>query len=243
VRVNFIPRDGGNIFAGVVYFRFTNDSLQGDNFTSELQARGLPAPNSLKTNWEINPGFGGPIKRDKLWFFASARYTKDQGFIAGMFDNKNANKLGVWTYESRFEQARRRRQCSEGREVSAWRGKPLRKHKLGLTWQEQTDNPCPADVTAVQTAEAGTCRPQPVIRVAQTEWTAPVSNRLLLEAGFAFSRVQSNQLPPPGHNPAMIGVVEQSTGLRIGAFEQYRRQAVNSYNSRASISYITGVTP
>src|SRR5258705_4278246 len=33
VRVNFIPKDGGNQFSGTVFYSFTNTRLQGDNFT------------------------------------------------------------------------------------------------------------------------------------------------------------------------------------------------------------------
>ena len=239
VRINFIPRDGGNSFAGVFYGRFTNHSLQSSNLTADLRARGLGTPNSIKTNWEVNPGFGGPIKRDKVWFYLSARYTKDQGIIAGMFVNRNANNPNAWTYEpDRSRPAVAGSTQPEEKLRLSWQAAP--KHKVGLTWQEQRDNPCPADVTATSSPEAGTCRPQPVIRVAQTEWTSPMTNRLLLEGGFLFSRVQSNQLPPAGQNPLMISVTEQSTGLRYRSFEQFRRQLANSYNLRGSVSYITG---
>jgi hypothetical protein len=239
VRVNFIPRDGGNIFAGVMYVRFTNHSLQSSNFTDDLKSRGLSTPNSIKTNWEVNPGFGGPIRQDKLWFFASARYTKDEGYIAGMFYNKNANNPNAWAYEPDPNRPAISGSAQPEEKLRlSWQAAP--KHKIGLTWQEQKDNPCPSDVTATSSPEAGTCRPQPVIRVAQTEWTSPITNRVLLEGGFLFSRVQSNQLPPDGHNPLMISVTEQSTGLRFRSFEQFRRQLVNSYNFRVSASYITG---
>ena len=62
--------------------------------------RGLRRPNSIKTNWEINPGFGGPISQDKLWFFFSARYMEDESYVAGMFYNKNANNPNAWTYDA-----------------------------------------------------------------------------------------------------------------------------------------------
>ena len=39
VRINFIPRDGGNRFADSAFFTFANKGLQGDNFSDELKAR------------------------------------------------------------------------------------------------------------------------------------------------------------------------------------------------------------
>ena len=45
MRINFVPKDGGNTFTNSTFFTFTNESLQGDNFTDELQAAGLGTPN------------------------------------------------------------------------------------------------------------------------------------------------------------------------------------------------------
>ena len=51
------------------------DSFQTTNVDAELLARNPALVNAgrVDKNWDFNPGFGGPIKRDKLWFFASGR--------------------------------------------------------------------------------------------------------------------------------------------------------------------------
>ena len=54
VRINFIPRDGGNRFAAATFFTFSNGALASDNFTDELKAAGLGAPNEIKKNWDLN---------------------------------------------------------------------------------------------------------------------------------------------------------------------------------------------
>ena len=75
VRVNFIPRDGGNRFSGTSPAAIAKDSFASDNYTgTDVQQRGLAAPSTIKGNGEFNPGVGGPIKRDKLWFFVSGKY-------------------------------------------------------------------------------------------------------------------------------------------------------------------------
>ena len=74
VRVNMIPRDGGNTFAGSFFGSYVNEHIQSDNFTDDLKARGLLAPNKIKGQYDINPGYGGPLSRDRLWFFGSVRY-------------------------------------------------------------------------------------------------------------------------------------------------------------------------
>jgi hypothetical protein len=239
VRINVVPRDGGNTMSGIVYYRFTNNDLSSSNLTDDLIARGLDNPNAVKTNWEFNPGFGGPIRRDKLWFYASYRYTQDDSYVAGMYYNKNENNPNVWNYEADLSRpAVLLSKAKEGKARISWQATP--KNKFGLTWSEQVDCACPTELSATVSPEAATFRPQPVIRVANVDWTAPITTRLLLEAGYLRNRVQSNQLPVDGFNPAMISVVEQSTGIRYRAAEQYRRQPHESYNVRAVLSYITG---
>ena len=86
VRINFIPRDGGNRFSGTIAASFASESFASDNFTgSDVQQRGLAVPGTIKGNGDFNPGFGGPIKRDKLWFFLSGRKLFADNYVAGMF--------------------------------------------------------------------------------------------------------------------------------------------------------------
>src|SRR5204863_1847078 len=99
VRVNIIPRDGGNTFSGTSFFAFANKSTAGHNLTQSLMDRGLRAPDSLKQILDINPGFGGPIKRDKIWFNGAARYARAWNYVPTFF-NKNAGNANVWTYEA-----------------------------------------------------------------------------------------------------------------------------------------------
>ena len=48
-----------------------NSSFQGNNYSQDLKDRGLTTPNSLKKAYDVNGPVGGPIKKDKLWFFVS----------------------------------------------------------------------------------------------------------------------------------------------------------------------------
>jgi hypothetical protein len=85
VRINRIPREGGNTFNGTFFGSFANDAMQGSNFTQELRDRGLRAPNSINRNWEINPGFGGPLTRDRLWFYGAFMHRGVSQYVAGLF--------------------------------------------------------------------------------------------------------------------------------------------------------------
>jgi len=50
VRINLIPKDGGNVFSGSGTLAFANHSMQGSNYTDDLKARGLATPGSIDRN-------------------------------------------------------------------------------------------------------------------------------------------------------------------------------------------------
>ena len=60
VRINMIPREGGNRFRGGFTTTFSNPSLQSDNVSDDLEAAGLPVANTLKRMWSVNPDVGRP---------------------------------------------------------------------------------------------------------------------------------------------------------------------------------------
>ena len=71
--MNLVPKEGGNTFRFSADTTYTNENFQSDNFTDELRARGLAATNKVLHLYDVNVTQGGPIKRDRLWFFAAAR--------------------------------------------------------------------------------------------------------------------------------------------------------------------------
>ncbi len=73
VRVNMVPKDGSNSLRGSLFYTQTPSSFQSSNFTPELAALGLKAPNRVQKIIDVNPSFGGPLLKSKLWFFSSAR--------------------------------------------------------------------------------------------------------------------------------------------------------------------------
>ena len=55
--------------------------------------------NSIGKLWDINPSFGGPIVRDKVWFFGTYRYQVSRQNVASMWVNRNAGNPNAWTYD------------------------------------------------------------------------------------------------------------------------------------------------
>ena len=66
---NIVPKSGGNTFSGSAFFSGTQSGLQADNITDTLRAQGIPTAPVTRKNWDGSGALGGPIARDRLWFF------------------------------------------------------------------------------------------------------------------------------------------------------------------------------
>lgn len=71
---NFITKSGGNDFSGGGSVFLRNDALEWDNLTSELASQGLEQGTSVKKDLDYAFNLGGPIRRNKLWFFGNVRW-------------------------------------------------------------------------------------------------------------------------------------------------------------------------
>jgi hypothetical protein len=239
VRTNYTLRDGGNAFHGVIFGAYAPGGLQSDNLTDSLQARGLKAPNSLRKNWDFNPGFGGPILKDKLWFFGAARYNVTSDYAAGLFFNKNANNPNAWIFDPDTNRQVYNEQKQPDTQLRlTYQANP--KNKVGFTWYNTTYCFCPTDASATLAFEAATRRDYPLQRLLMGDWTMPATNRLLFELAAMNYKSESNDVPMPGLAPGMIPVLEQSTGLLYRAKDEFRNLYQRVYTYRLATSYITG---
>ena len=86
VLMNAIPKSGGNSFRGSFLVNGSGPSLQGDNVTDRLRSRGVQnTTNTLKKLYDLNGAIGGPVKKDKLWFYYTTRYFTNEYYMAGQF--------------------------------------------------------------------------------------------------------------------------------------------------------------
>jgi len=239
VRTNYTLREGSNMFSGVVFGAYAPGRFQSDNLTDDLITRGLRTPNSIKANWDINPAFGGPILRDRVWFFGAARYNVNEDYVAGLFWNRNVNNPNAWTYEP--DTTRRvwnaQKQPDTQLRVS-WQATP--RNKVGGTYYNTSYCFCPTDASLTLSWEAGQRADYPFQRLVAGDWTAPLTSRLLLEASGQVYKSESNRSPWDGLADGMISVQEQNTGMRYRAAEMYRIQDQSVYTLRGAFSYVTG---
>jgi hypothetical protein len=239
VRVNLIPKDGGNSFKGTGFFNFANNKMQDDNYTQGLKNRGLRAPDALEKLWSINPGFGGPLKRDRLWFYGSYQNNGAYNRVAGMFYNKNANNPNAWTYEpDTGRPAINHGTWGDAQFRVTWQASP--RNKIGVTYDRNFQCNCPGDMSATTAPEAGWDRRYPYMANTIADWSSPATSRVLLEAVVIHRWEKFETHPAPGVNPAMISVTDQFNNLT------YRvRQTTGTNNPefvyyRAAMAYVTG---
>ena len=235
VRLNLIPAEGGNTTSGTVLATFMNDALQGSNFSEDLEARGLAAPNKINRNWDINPTLGGPLVPDRLWYFVTARSSAAWSFQP-VFANLNAGNAEAWTYEPDLSnQAVRKVWTAAGSGRVTWQAAQAHKFNLNYGMNKVCNCQAASSRRAPETAGSTYFGNKHTVSV---DWTAPITNRLLLDGSYLFFRLPRLGLPP-GSWPFEL-VQEQTTRL------EYRGQSDTSdglflrNGYRASLSYVTG---
>src|SRR6185503_10983135 len=74
VKINLVPKEGGNRFSGSLFEGYESSRLQSNNLSADLASKGVRTVDKIGTYNDTDITQGGPIKKDKLWFFGSARW-------------------------------------------------------------------------------------------------------------------------------------------------------------------------
>jgi hypothetical protein len=77
--VSVLTKSGGNQFHGQAQFYYTAKGLNQMLYTDdELGAFGLSKPAFAKYDWSGSASLGGPIIKDRLWFYGTLEYAKNE---------------------------------------------------------------------------------------------------------------------------------------------------------------------
>jgi hypothetical protein len=281
--INIIPRTGGNTFAGNYFITYT----QGDyNTNGDLRDGGLFGGSWFSQNngnhpeisngyplirdYDTSAAFGGPIKKDRVWFFSVARawqkdaWSRQQDRI---WDNANA---GIWGQNYQPDRSTPELQLVNWTRNANTRitAQATQKNKFNFFWDEgyTCQDPCDGSVapwTARDGWWSGQVHPA---RLIQVGWTNPLTNVILLEAGMSANRQlydfsQHRYFTP---NPDIPRVTE--FGTTVGATPDFpvlngtnftingvpsgpwadgiggaaEQRQLNDWRPRASFSYVTG---
>src|SRR5678809_1588356 len=280
--INIVPRTGGNRFSGNYFMSYT----QGDYGTDgELRGGGWLTGSWFSKNnskfpeisngyplirdYDTSGAFGGPIKRDRLWFFSTARaWQKDAWSRQSerIWDNANAGKWGA-NYQADRSQGPLTLMNMTRNANARITLQASQKNKINFFWDEglTCQDPCDGSVapwTARDGWWSGQVHPA---RLMQPSWTNPLTNIILLDAGVAINRQlydfsQHRYYTP---NPDIPRVVEFGSTVgaddlvsqinasaaifgvpsgpwSAGIGDAAEQRNLNDLRPRAAISYVTG---
>ena len=88
--LSIIPRSGGNTIRGAAYLSGVSGGMVGSNYNDALRVAGLTRPGQLLRQWDYTFGIGGPIMKDRLWYYVTARDEGQYRSIPNIYPNLNA---------------------------------------------------------------------------------------------------------------------------------------------------------
>ena len=254
LRINLIPKDGGNTFKASVFTTYTRDGWQTSNLDDALRALGLAEPPKQIKLFDINPTFGGPIVRDRLWFQSTFRYNESASQVLGSFfdadpspfryvasANPGINSQHAYNYTQRLTA-----QITPKDKVSGF-----------YDWTtSQTPYFYSPLLFITPPPEATLELNAPNNQQAALRWTRTQTSRLLLESSFLKAKgsilndyrgsaapwsaryVQAPGLPTA--RPANYAILNLNTGSLIDAASVSDGNISHSWELRSTASYVTG---
>jgi hypothetical protein len=193
--INIIPRTGGNRFAGNWNTTYTRDSWFDRNVAGfregcDTVPRGVcvAVPTQpVLYEYDYGGAFGGPIKRDMLWFYAQGRDQAIQKVPGGgtFWPNLHEGKAG-FNYQPDRSQEPVEYQNKWRNFSTRFTYQATQQNKFNVYWDEQDfcQDPCLGVVSVFTSPESWWSVAIKPNRLQQVTWTNPLTSRILLEAGL-----------------------------------------------------------
>jgi hypothetical protein len=228
---NIIPKTGGNTFSGTGFMSYAGKWGQSSNIDQHLKDLGFGDQPALIKSYDANIAVGGPILKDRVWFYGNTRAIGTYQEQQNLYANKNAGDPNAWLWVKDPSISVRN---STSKTLNAVRltWQATQKNKFGF-YIDYTKNcsggaykdggsqcrgpgdgwtasgPGVTPGTATVSPESGTIWDAPA-KIMQTSWTSPFSNRVLLEAGYSAFYTDNGDPRPYGVLTDFIPVTEQS---------------------------------
>jgi hypothetical protein len=257
IRINMVPRDGGNTFRGVAFGNYTTGDWQAGNLRSNLSgdltynpANALSNVSVVKRIWDVNPSFGGPIVRNRAWFYGTFRHWGVEKTVADSFFDADPHPY-------RYAPDRSRPGIDDGHIVSRagrvmWQVSD--KDKISYYHDDQSKYRDHWGISATISPEASAIQVTPTSFVSVAKWTRTHTNQLLFDVGFAIYDQEYTELYQPDVTGLTDkvwddGAIQRSTTYSIT--EQTNGRVFSAWNNpadhfsvlrqySASASYVTG---
>ena len=238
VRVNVIPKDGGNRFSGSAFSNFANDKMQGNNVDQALRDQGITTADSILKIYDYSAAFGGPLKRDRLWFWTAHRYWGYQQIRTNTFYESNQSTF-VFTPDLSRPGTETQRNVSDDIRLT-WQMTP--RNKLSGYFSiapRYTDH---WTLASTLQPDASNLQNLPKNNFETVTFRSTISSKALFEAA-AGNTTETWTREPVEDSVTSRGypVTEQTTGI---SFRAYPANFSSNYTSlrsyRTALTYVTG---
>ncbi len=237
VRMDSIPKEGGNTLSGVWRTFGSRGSFQSDNVTDELRPF-IAQGNRLDYNYDTNAVLGGPIKKDRVWFLFAQRVSQTNNLIplpTQYFpQGGDAESGGIVVPHT----------------TARLTFQPTQRNKIVFAYYNSHAGTQHFDVGCTATSgnsvscispEASYELRQPLQYAAQIKWTSPLTSRFLLEVGQSLAVPTYKFNYQPENGPYDVSHLNSSTSVRTVASATAPNDYFNQiWNTVANISYVTG---
>src|SRR6187200_1032331 len=241
LQMNIVPKQGGNRFSGLAFVSGFSEGMQSDNFTPELQARGATQPTPVYRVYDFNASAGGPIVKDRLWYYGVFRVQGSRQNTQNVFYNMNAGNASSFVYALDLSKPafsdrtwenytpRLTWQISARNKITgSWDEQPVCRKCSGTT--SLTGSPNFFFPTSPEADGHGEFDPQ---RVQQVRWTSPFTNRLLLEAGYGTTYYEWGGKALEGDpNADLVQIVNLTQAITPTVTSSMRYRSQNWLNNR-----------
>jgi hypothetical protein len=261
--MNLVPKSGGNRFSGQGFYSTAGKWSSGDNLNDELRSIGITQPGGVINAYDVSAALGGPVVRDRFWFFGNVRQLSTAQGVEGIFGNKYALDPAHWDYLRDDSLSVR---DVQGRKSFQIRGTGQLSTRDRVMVSQQNEYRCQGSTVSISgegcrsresdwTAMGSTTlSPEASDRyfdfpywLTQATWTSTMTSRFLMEAGFSRLAYPGGAgTGPPDANRSLIQVVEQSAIDGHPANYGYRginttgASYQNIKNWRAAGSFVSG---
>jgi hypothetical protein len=239
VLTNMVPKDGGNQFHSDVFLGWVASSFVGSNVDQALTARGLVGQSSVNKIEDFDGSFGGPIKRDKLWFLLTGRKQLSNLQSPGSFNSDGTPGIEqdyIYTGTARL----------------TWQASP--KNKFSAMWMRDWKT-IKDDIVSgaggyndTNPAISSLHRDPVMYYILQGRWTGTLTPRWLAQAGFSLDKLDYDVTYQPGiqkvpftpewyANASQQDLTKLTRSVAGGVNNYYK---FDRYYWNASAAYVTG---
>jgi hypothetical protein len=207
--IDLVPKDGGNRFSGTAFFDYTHEPWAWSNYSDRLKARGINDVTRVYEISDLNGGVGGPIMRDRLWFYGAARFeTLDVSVVDNYYDKNPAPYL----YEPDLDRPAHDSGDIPNQSIRlTWQG--TAKDKVQFWFTNQNKRRQFYNISAVVTPDGAGRQVTKYAQPITLKWTRTHTSRLLLEGGLAVGRTLFHNGYRESVTPAFDITTIQSTPI------------------------------